>query len=556
MSDGPDELDQDDAAAGAIGGELISSLDPMLLVTSLAKTIRPDLIVPALGRMMTVLPAVLSGQTAVDIPARDTRFRDEAWRDNPLYHGWAQLYLTFEREMISLLENDDVDWRTRERATLLMGVLTSALAPTNMLVGNPEAIKKAFTTGGKSLLSGATNFVKDLTQNRGFPAQVDTAAFAVGRDVAATPGWVIHRTEMFELIQYTATQPQVGTVPLVLLPPAVNKYYFWDLAPGRSLIEYAVGRGIDVFTIVWRDPTPGGTCAWGIDSYLAAALEAIDVVRDVTETPAVHVFGDCSGGMFLTMLLGHQAATGEKTILTGTHGVTVVDFGEPGGIGVTSSDTALESIRKRAERGEVIAASSISDTFVWMRPNDLVWRYLIDEWLLGNKVPAFDIMFWNADGQGLPAQLALDMTKMSLANSLVEPGEMMALNTPIDLSKVEVDTYHIAGRTDHISPWKGCYAAARVLGGHNEFVLTPTGHVQSIIYPPDKPRAAFFTNSKVHAHPDAWVASATKHEGSWWPHWVDWILERSDGTRAAPAEAGNDRHPPIVPAPGTYVLGK
>ncbi|MDN5804479.1 MAG: hypothetical protein L0H26_07845, partial [Microlunatus sp.] len=333
------------------------------------------------------------------------------------------------------------------------------------------------------------------------------------------------------------------------------KYYFWDLAPERSLVEYAVNRGVDVYTIVWRDPQPEHA-SWGIDNYLGSALEAIEVTRSVAGSDRVHVFGDCSGGMFACMLLGHQAATGRRTIATVTLGVTVVDFGEPGGIGIAASDQSLETLRARAEKGEIITAQSIANTFVWMRPNDLVWRYLVQDWLLGRKPPAFDIMFWNADGQGLTAQLALEMTEMSLANSLLEPGGLVSLGTPIDLAEAQVDSYHIAGQTDHISPWKACYAAARALGGDSTFVLTPTGHVQSIIYPPGKARAAFYTNPDVVDDAEAWATAATRNEGSWWPHWVDWLLARSDGTRQAPTELGNADHQVLAPAPGRYVLGE
>jgi polyhydroxyalkanoate synthase subunit PhaC len=545
----------DELVDAALGGELLATLDPMLLATSLVRTVTPGALFRAFGRVVGQMPAVLSGDGPIEISPKDSRFRDEAWTRNPVYRAWAQAYLVLERELMATVENQKVDWRTRERSRLVMGVVTSAMAPTNNLIGNPDALKQAFTTGGRSLVDGAKNFAKDLVNNRGLPSQVDTTAFVVGTDIATTPGWVVHRTDMFELIHYTPTTEVVGTTPLVLLPPPVNKFYFWDLAPGRSLIEYAVSRGVDVFTIVWRDPKPGNG-VWGIDAYLASALAAIDVARDIADTPSAHVFGDCSGGMFLTMLLGHQSATGALTIETGTLGVTVVDFGEPGGIGVTASTTGRTGLRRRADRGEIISANSIGDTFVWMRPNDLVWRYVVDEWLLGRKPPAFDIMFWNADGQGLPSQLALEMTQMSLDNGLMEPGGITVLGERIDLRKVKVDTYQIAGKTDHISPWKACYAAAAVLGGANEFILTPTGHVQSIIYPPDNPRAAYFTNRDTTDDADVWLENATRHSGSWWPHWVDWLLERSSGTRTATTEPGNGRHPAIATAPGTYVLGQ
>lgn len=553
LSDG--SSDPDDAADAALGGEFLSTLDPLLLIDSLNKTVTPEAVARAHSNLMIEIPALLAGFDGVAIPPKDFRFQDAAFQEDSLYRRWAKAYLAWEREMMSLVDNDEVDWRTRERSRLLMGAVTTAMAPTNFLAGNPAAIKQAMNTGGRSLIDGAANFLRDLQTNGGLPAQVDKSAFRVGVDVAATPGWVIHRTEMFELIHFTATAERVGKIPLLLLPPPVNKYYFWDLAPGRSLVEYAIARGVDVYTIVWRDPKPEHG-SWGIDSYLAAALEAVEVAGTIARSGNVHIFGDCSGGMFLCMLLAHQEVTGRQTIRTGTMGVTVVDFGEPGGLGITASDQGLKNIRQRAEHGEIISAESIANTFVWMRPNDLIWRYLVDEWLMGKKPPAFDIMFWNADGQGLTAQLALEMTEMSLANSLIRPGGVRALGEPIDLAAIQVDTYHIAGRTDHISPWKACYAAVRILGGERTFVLTPTGHVQSIIYPSGKPNAAFFTNPDVVEDSDAWVAAATKHDDSWWPHWVDWLLARSDGTRKAPTVPGKAGYQPIVPAPGRYVLGE
>lgn len=550
-----DVRDEADLADAALGGELLTSLDPLLLFESVARTVTPSAMIKAAVGLVQQAPGLLIGGDDLTIPPKDFRFRDPTFTDNPFYRRLAAGYVAWERQMMGLADNDAVDWRTRERARLLLGAITTACAPTNLLPGNPAALKHVLTTGGRSLWDGAANFLRDVVDNNGLPSQVDQSAFRVGIEIAVTPGWVIHRTDMFELIHYTPTQPEVGVVPLLLLPPPVNKYYFWDLAPGRSLVEYAVGRGVDLFTIVWRDPRPENG-AWAIDDYLGAALEAVEAVRDVSGSDSVHMFGDCSGGMFLTMLLGHQAAVGTTSIRTATLGVTVVDFGEPGGIGVTASDRGLQGIRRRAAKSEVISADSISNTFVWMRPNDLIWRYLVDEWLMGKKPPAFDIMFWNADGQGLPARLACELTEMSLANNLIEPDGLTVLGTPIDLSKVTVDTYQVAGLNDHISPWKACYAAARALGGTNTFVLTPTGHVQSIIYPMGKPRAAFFTNPVVDADPDAWLAEATRHEDSWWEHWVDWLIERSDGPRPAPANLGNETYDLIVPAPGRYVLGE
>ena len=547
-----DELEA--AAEAAMGGELLASLDPLLMVESLSQAVTFGSAMKAAVNLTMNIPAIALGLQDAELPARDSRFKDPTFSENVFFRRLAASYVLWEKELMAAVENKDVDWRTQERARMLMSAMTTAFSPTNHLVGNPEALKLAFTTGGGSLRQGFANFISDVVANRGYPSQVDKSAFEVGKNVATTPGWVVYRTPMFELIHYTPTIPTVGKRPLVLLPPPVNKYYFWDLAPGRSLIEYVVDRGVDCFTIVWRDPREDNG-DWGVEAYLTAAYEAVDVVLEITGADGVQVFGDCSGGMLLSMLLAHQAAEGTNRITSGTLGVTVLDFGEPGGIGVTASDRGLSSVQERADRKEVISADDISSTFVWMRPNDLVWRYLIDEWLLGRPAPAFDIMFWNADGQGMPAQFAYDMTKMSLGNSLLKPGGMNVLGADLDLSAIDVPTYHIAGLTDHISPWKGCYAGARVMGGDKTFVLTPTGHVQSIIYPMGKPRAAFWTGPDLEYTPESWQEKAERTDDSWWEHWVDWILANADGERPAAPGAGSAKYTPIIPAPGRYVLG-
>ena len=549
--------DLDQATEAALGGELISTLDPLQLVNSLIRTVTPGAVVQAVGRFAGKLPTVLRGEDKDFLPARDLRFADPAWRESWFYRRLAHAYLSLTDEFMQLVENPSVDWRTRERSRLLMGVLTSAVAPTNTLPGNPAAVKKAIDTGGRSLVDGLGHFVTDLTNNRGLPSQVDMSAFEVGKTIAATPGAVVQRTPMYELLQYAPTTEAVQTVPVLLLPPPVNKYYFWDLAPGRSMIEYAISRGMTMFTIVWRDPRPedGG---WGVDEYVRAAQSAADAVKSICGTDDVHVFGDCSGGTLASLLLANQAATGQSRFRTATLGVTVLDFGEPGGIGVTASDSGLKSLAERARRRQVISASSISDTFVWMRPNDLVWRYLINNWLMGEKPPNFDVLFWNNDGQGLPSQFALDLTRYSLDNSLVHPNSTSVLGTPVDLSAVKTDTYSVAGITDHISPWRGCFASLRLLGGRNEFILTPTGHVQSIIYPPDNPKASYWTgprSDEAILDADNWLRRAEKHTGSWWPHWVDWLIERSDGSCPARTTPGNAEYPPLDTAPGRYVLG-
>ena len=554
MSTTPADFTADAASEAALGGELLQRIDPVQLAEAVMATVRPGAVAAMTTRLAAGLAVVMLGRSTVEPPPKDSRFRDPAWRDNAFYHRLAQAYLLWSDEMMKLPDTRAVDWQTAERSKFVMTQITAALAPTNTLPGNPQALKRLFETGGTSLTRGFLNFVEDLARNRGLPMQVDTGAFEVGTTLAATPGAVVHREEMFEILQYTPTTETVRWVPVLLLPPPVNKYYFWDLAPGRSMIEYGVSCGLTFFTIVWRDPQPGHG-GWGLQEYIAAQLRAVDVVRDIAETEKVHVFGDCSGGLFAALMGAYLAATGDDRLRSMTLGVTVLDFAQPSNVGMLASQRTLRSSMARAARGEVLSAQDISSSFVWMRPNDLVWRYVVNNWLMGNDPPQFDVLYWNNDGQGLPSRLALDLTRMSVENSTARPGGVTLFDTPIDLSQVKTDAYIIAGKTDHISPWKPCYSATQLLGGPCEFVLASSGHVQAIINPPGNPRSRFHTGGPPTPDADAWLAGATENEGSWWPHWAAWLTERSGDERPARDPLGNERHPPLEPAPGRYVRG-
>lgn len=554
MTVSPTPDDALEAAGTADGGEFLTGYDPLQLAESLVATVRPSDVVTLARRLGMGLVDVAIGRSDVAPAPKDFRFQDLTWKENVAYHMLAQAYLLWADEMMRLVEHDRGDWRTGERSRFAMGIITTALSPSNTVL-NPSCVKRLFETGGVSAVRGFRNFLTDLTNNRGLPSQVDATSFRVGENIAATPGAVVYRDEMFEILQYRPTTESVREIPLLLLPPPVNKYYFWDLAPGRSMIEYVVSQGISVFTMVWRDPRPG-MGAHGIDDYVRSQLRAVDVARDISGADSVHVFGDCSGGLFEALMLGYLAASGDDRIRSATFGVTVMDYNHPSGVGMSASSRSLRSLHRRAERGEVISADDISSTFVWMRPNDLVWRYLINNWLLGNDPPAFDVLFWNNDGQGLPSRLAHDMGLVALENSTMKRSGLKVLGQEVDLQAVKCDSYFIAGRTDHISPWKGCYAGTQVFGGHREFVLASSGHVQAIINPPGNPRASFYTGGKLAADADEWLASAEKHQDSWWPHWTKWLHERSGEQRKAPDSLGNEHHRVLGAAPGRYVLGE
>ncbi|MDN5930567.1 MAG: alpha/beta fold hydrolase [Pseudonocardia sp.] len=499
---------------------------------------------------------VAVGRSGVGPAKGDRRFADPTWTENPGYRRLMQAYLATCGALDEVVEGIDMaDWRDRERARFVATLLTSTLAPTNTLVGNPAAIKRAFETGGASLGRGARNAVHDLRHNGGMPRQVDRGAFTVGRDLAATPGAVVHRDEVLELIQYRPTTEQVRRIPVVVVPPQINKFYFMDLAPGRSLIEFAVGRGQQVFAISWRNPTIAQR-DWTLDTYAAAIITALDAVAAITRSEQVNVFGLCAGGITTSTVLNHLAATGDDRIRSASFGVTLLDWSAPAPVGMLSAPALLKLARWRSGKAGVLDSRSLGSVFTWMRPNDLVWNYVVSSYLLGDGPPAFDILAWNADGTNLPAGLHRQFLDVFEDNSLTDPGAMTVLGSPVDLSRVTADAYVTGGTTDHLTPWNGCFASARLLGGTSTFVLANTGHIQTLVCPPGNPKSRYWTGPEPTGDPQAWRAAATEHTGSWWEHWAGWIDARSGPQKKAPAGLGNRTHPALADAPGTYVLAQ
>ncbi|MDN5855449.1 MAG: alpha/beta fold hydrolase [Actinomycetia bacterium] len=499
---------------------------------------------------------VAVGRSEVGPAKGDRRFADPTWTENPGYRRLMQAYLATCGALDEVVEGIDMaDWRDRERARFVATLLTSTLAPTNTLVGNPAAIKRAFETGGASLGRGARNAVHDLRHNGGMPRQVDRGAFTVGRDLAATPGAVVHRDEVLELIQYRPTTEQVRRIPVVVVPPQINKFYFMDLAPGRSLIEFAVGRGQQVFAISWRNPTIAQR-DWTLDTYAAAIITALDAVAAITRSEQVNVFGLCAGGITTSTVLNHLAATGDDRIRSASFGVTLLDWSAPAPVGMLSAPALLKLARWRSGKAGVLDSRSLGSVFTWMRPNDLVWNYVVSSYLLGDGPPAFDILAWNADGTNLPAGLHRQFLDVFEDNSLTDPGAMTVLGSPVDLSRVTADAYVTGGTTDHLTPWNGCFASARLLGGTSTFVLANTGHIQTLVCPPGNPKSRYWTGPEPTGDPQAWRAAATEHTGSWWEHWAGWIDTRSGPQKKAPAGLGNRTHPALADAPGTYVLAQ
>jgi polyhydroxyalkanoate synthase len=499
------------------------------------------------------LISVLAAHSTLAPEPGDRRFQDPTWSTSPLYRAWMQGYLAWRRSLHGLVDAMGLPQRDTARAHFVVALLTEAVAPTNSVLGNPAALKKALETGGASLGRGLVNLLRDAAMNGGMPAQVDKSAFEVGKNLAVSPGAVVFRTDVLELIQYAPVKADVYARPLLIVPPQINKFYLLDLAPGKSLIEYAVSSGFQVFAVSWRNPAPAQR-DWGLDTYVAAILESIDTTCEIAGSPDVNTLAACAGGITTMALLGHLAAKGDHRVNAVSLLVALLDTEADSLVGSFASPEAIALARRRSHVKGVLAGDEIGRVFAWLRPNDLVWNYWVNNYLMGDDPPAFDVLYWNNDATSLPARLHGDFLDMLATNPFKNPGTLSVLGAPIDLGKVTCDAFILAGITDHIVPWQASYATTQMLGGQREFVLSGSGHVQTIVTPPTHAKAKYFTGRNYPGHADEWLAGAQPQPGSWWEHWRDWSVARSGQRREAPRELGSKRHPPGAAAPGTYVL--
>ncbi len=489
---------------------------------------------------------------------KDKRFADPAWTQNPGYRRLSQCYLAAgdaASRLVDDLEAQNKDWHDVERARFAVNALTSALAPTNTLLGNPAALKRAFDTGGASVVRGLRHVAHDVRHNGGMPSQTDRSAFTVGKDLALTPGAVISRDEVAELIQYAPSTPTVRSRPVLVIPPPIGRYYFLDLRPGRSFVEYAASQGLQVFLLSWRNPQQE-QADWGMDTYAGRVLDAVETVREVSGSDDVNTIGFCAGGILMSTLLSHLAQVGSPVVHSASYGVTLLDFDSEAPIGAFSAPRLLELARRDSRRRGIISARSMGTVFSWMRPDDLVFNYVVNQWLMGEDPPVFDILAWNADGTNLPARLHEQFLALFRDNALTRPGELSVLGTPVDLSRITVPTFVTGAVNDHLTPWTGCYRTTKLLSGPSTFVLSNAGHIASLVNPPGNPKASYWVGGEPGTDPQGWRASAEKRTGSWWEAWSEWVLEHAGEETSAPAGLGSERHPPLEPAPGSYVLDR
>jgi polyhydroxyalkanoate synthase subunit PhaC len=514
---------------------------------------RPRLVAGRGRQLLGELGRIAVGTSQVQPSRRDRRFADPGWAGNPVLRRAMQAYLAAAGTAEGVVADAGLDWADSERVGFAVTNLIDALAPSNNPLLNPAALKAAVDSGGGSALAGLRNFVADMAAAPRIPSMVEPDAFEVGVDLAVTPGSVILRTPVFELIQYRPATAAVRQVPLLIVPPTINKYYVMDLAPGRSMVEYLTGSGLQVFMISWRNPD-ARHASWDFNTYGQAVLDAMDAAARITGSEQTALMGACSGGIISAMVAAHLAHIGQQDRLASfTLMVTVLDEARAGLAGAVIDERTARLAAAASRTRGYLDGRSLAEVFAWLRPNDLIWNYWVNNYLLGRKPSPFDILFWNADTTRMTAGLHRDFLELGATNALAQPGGVTMLGSPVDLGLVDRDSYLVAGITDHICPWQSCYRSTQLLGGRKRFVLSSSGHIAAMVNPPGNDKARYQVAKDWPEDPQEWLRHAETAHGTWWPDFAGWLAERCGEEKAAPDEPGGGGLVPICDAPGTYV---
>ncbi|MCW2542637.1 MAG: Poly-beta-hydroxybutyrate polymerase domain protein [Frankiales bacterium] len=542
---------------GALGAG--SRLLPITTTVAFGRALasRPRRVAARAGTLAAELGRVAVGASALVPERRDKRFADPAWTENPLLRRLVQAYLAAGQAAEGLAQDVPMEWREGERVRFVVSNVVEALSPSNNPLTSPVAWKAAIDTGGLSAVRGVRNLVRDMSTAPRVPSMVDRSAFVVGTHVAGSAGAVVLRTPHFELLHYAPTTEAVRTEPLLIIPPTINKFYVLDLGPGRSMIEHLVGSGQQVFVVSWRNPDARHS-KWGLDTYTQAILDAMAAVREICAVERTHVMAACSGGILASMVASHLEQTGQQDLLASlTLLVTVLDQEQAGTTGAFIDEGVAAAAIAASRRKGYLDGRKLAEVFAWLRPSDLIWNYWVNNYLTGKQPPAFDILAWNADTTRMTARLHADFLTMAMSNALIRPGGVTVLGTDVDLQKVGVDSYIVAGVADHLCKWQSCYRSTQMLGGSSRFILSTSGHIAALVNPPSNPKSSFLaTDEDVKPSTDAaeWQTAAVQHQGSWWPDYTQWLTARSGEPVEAPAELGSNLHRVLEAAPGSYVL--
>ena len=482
----------------------------------------------------------------------DRRFAAREWRENPYYDYLRQSYLLAARYFQELVEHAELEAGAKERARFAARQWVDAMCPANFPATNPDAMRQALETKGESLTRGLANLLGDV--HKGRISQTDEAAFEVGRNLGVTPGAVVFENELIQLIQYRATTAEVAKRPLVMVPPCINKYYILDLQPENSFVGHAVASGHTVFMISWRNVGPElGHLTW--DDYLEKGLfAAFRVAKEISGAEQVNALGFCVGGTLLGAALAVMKKKKENSVASVTFLATMLDFSETGQIGLFVDEASVGAREAAIGKGGLLPGTELAFVFSSLRANDLVWNYVVNNYLLGSQPPAFDLLYWNSDGTNLPGPMyCYYLRNTYLENKLRAPGALVNCGVPVDLGRVDLPAYVVATREDHIVPWRSAYRTLNLIGGDKTFVLGASGHIAGIVNPLAKNRRSHWLGAPYPEDPEQWFSRATEHQGSWWGRWSEWLAQHRGGSRKAPKNPGAKKYPPIEPAPGRYV---
>ncbi len=502
------------------------------------------------ARLAVQLARIAWGRSSLRPDADDHRFSDPAWHSNAYFRRVLQSYLAASQALLELVDSVRAPPSDKRRALFLTEHLIAAAAPNNFFLTHPGFYANAAATRGASIVRGLRHLAEDVARHQGLPRQVDPGAFKLGRDLAATEGAVVYRDEVFELIQYSPRSERVDARPVLFCPPQINKFYVVDLGGSKSFVRYALNAGQQMFCISWRNPT-GAQSHWDLSTYVLATERAIDIVREIAQADAVKLMAACAGGLTAAVATAHLAATGERhKIACLTLCATVLTTARPKFLGGFADDAAIQASIAHSRSAGVLDGAAMARAFAWLQPDELIWRFVANNYVLGNDPPAVDVLYWSSDTTRLPAGLHADMLNIYRHDALSRPGALSIADTAVDMSRIDCDVFVVAGERDHIAPWQDCYRAAQMFHRNVRFVLSSAGHVDAILCPPESASARYYVHDDYARDPDDWRSAAAEQRFSWWPAWLDWLTVYTDGDRPAPTVYGNDRYAPIEGAPG------
>lgn len=497
-----------------------------------------------------------SSQSTVHPERGDRRFSADEWEESPVHNYLKQSYLLSSRWLTGMVEDSTLDDSTKKKCDFYTRQFVDAMSPSNFALTNPEVLKETVETKGQNLMAGLDNLMTDMDKGR--ITMTDEAAFTLGENIATTPGSVVFENKLIQLVHFKPMTEKVNERPILIIPPCINKYYILDLSEHNSYVRYCLEQGNDVYIISWRNPDESlGDVTW--DEYISVGtIPAIDAVKEISGAKKINAVSWCIGGTMLATTMSVLASKRKKPIATATFFTTLLDFSDPGELGVFIDESQVQQHEHKLKEGGVMPGKQLASTFSMLRANDLVWSYVVNNYLKGKTPPPFDILFWNGDSTNMTsAMYTWYLRNMYLENNLAKPGGVELCGVKIDLGKIDCPVYFLSAIEDHIAPWKTTFIGTELVkGGPIEFVLAASGHVAGVINPANKNKRHFWKEGELGKGADNWLETATEVSGSWWPHWDAWLKNNGDKTVAAPTELGSDKHPELEPAPGSFVLAK